>query len=255
MEQPIKHYREAFPVRIHMTDTDGNCRPGDMMRFMQEAAIMQLEHNRPTHAEMTANGQAFILSRITVDFLTPVPYFHTVYTETWPCDSSRGATFDRCFVLFGDDGHTPVAQATSQWALLDTENKRLLRVEDCPISYTDDAAVTPNLPLRFRIPKDAQLEEVGTHSVCYSDLDINHHVNNTRYCDLFCDHLPLFGETGRALRVTALAVAFLREATAGDTLRITRTPLPDESGCYFFRTHRLSDGTVNTEAVVRIAEV
>ncbi len=254
MEAPIRRYREAFPVRIHMTDENGHCRPGDMMRFMQEAAIMQLEHNHPTHAELSAKGRAFILSRISIDFFAPVPYFHTVEAETWPCSSSRGATFDRHFVLHADNGATIAAQAASQWALLDMENKRLLRVEDCEIPFTDDAAVTPSIPLRFRIPKDAVLEEVGTHTVCYSDLDINRHVNNTRYCDLYCDHLPMTDASGTPVRIAALAIAFQREAAAGEMLCITRTAQPDAQGCYYIRTYRQSDGAVNTEAVIRVEQ-
>ncbi len=234
-----------------MTDEAGYCRAADMMRFMQEAAIMQLEQSGPTHASLSEKGQAFILSRISVDFPVPVPYFETVEAETWPCSTSRGAAFDRHFRIW-KNGDCLAAQAASQWALCDVVNRRILRVEDTEIPYTDDTVVTPSLPLRFRIPRDAVLDAVGMHAVTYSDLDINHHVNNTRYCDLYCDCLPMTDATGKPQRIAALAIAYQKEAAAGEILRITRTAQPDDAGCYYIRTYRMSDGAVNTEAVVRL---
>ncbi len=116
----MQAYRESFPVRIHMTDETGYCRAADMMRFLQESAIMQLEHNGPTHASLSAKGQAFMLSRFSIDFPVPVPYFETVCAETWPCSTSRGATFDRHFRIWKNDGKGAqllAAQAASQGAL------------------------------------------------------------------------------------------------------------------------------------------
>jgi acyl-ACP thioesterase len=97
---------------------------------------------------------------------------------------------------------------------------------------------------------EVTLEPVGEKTVRYSDIDTNRHLNNTHYCDLYCDHLPMEGK-----RVAALSVAFLKEAPLGETVTVLRTEAPDENGVYYFRTVRCSDGAVNTEAMVLLTDL
>ncbi|MBQ7983710.1 MAG: hypothetical protein IJ302_09070 [Clostridia bacterium] len=239
--------RFTFPadIMIHMSDPARICRAADMMRFMQESATRQLEEYGPTMREMQSMGRAFILSRISIDFPEPAHTFERINCTTWPCSSSRGAAFERCFELLRRD--TVVAVGMSQWALLDYRNRRLLRVEDADIAFTRDEVVETTLPLRFRIPKDCALVPVGEKTVLHSDIDTNHHMNNTRYCDLFCDFLPMDG-----MRVSALAVSFQKEAVLGEKITVLRSESPDADGNYYFRTLRGSDGAVNTEAVIKL---
>lgn len=242
-----------FPVRMHMTDQNGFCHAADIMRFMQETAIMQLEQWGPNYAAMQSRHQAFVLSRITIDFSIPVRYFETLSSNTWACATSHGVSFDRDFLIFNEKKET-VVSAASQWALIDTQNARLLHVEDCGIDYVCGDTVATSLPLRFRIPKDANLVTVGEKIVRYSDIDNNGHMNNTHYCSLYCDFLPMT-EQGAEQRVAALSIAFQREAVQGETILVTRTETPDENGVYYFRTYRSSDHAVNTEAAVRLTPI
>ena len=245
MSEEYPRFELEFPIRMHMTDDRGFCRAAEMMRFMQETATMQLEQYGPDYATLCSRGQAFIMSRISIDFPEPVRYFDVLRSTSWPCASSRGACFDRDFVIY--HGETEAAVAASQWAFLDVREHKLLRVEACDIAFTREEQVTTTLPLRFRIPKDAVLETLGTHKVSYSDIDTNRHMNNTRYCDLYCDFLPMQGK-----RIAAIAIAFANEATAADTIMVTGSTEPDENGLYYIRTYRSSDNAVNTEAVVRL---
>lgn len=232
-------------IMVHMSDANRVCRAADLMRFMQESATRQLEMLGPNLDTLQSQGRAFILSRISIDFPAPVYTFDAVRCTTWPCSTSRGACFDRHFEIFC--GETPIARAASQWAFLDYRNQKLLRVEDADVYFTRDDVVTPSLPLRFRMPKDANLILVGEKTVRYSDIDTNRHLNNTHYCDLYCDYLPMDGK-----RIAALSISFQKEAPLGETISVLRTEEPDENGIYYFRTVRHSDGAVNTDAMVRL---
>ena len=238
-------------VMVHMADANRVCRAADLMRFMQQAATCQLEVFGPDLDTLQSRGHAFILSRIAIDFPSPVHTFEKVVCTTWPCSSSRGMMFDRCFEIFGGEtGDRIAARAASQWALLDYKNQKLLRTDDADVYFTRDEAVTTSLPLRFRIPKDAPLTAVGEKTVRYSDIDTNRHLNNTHYCDLLSDCLPMDGK-----RIAALSIAFQKEAPLGETITVFRTEEPDENGIYYFRTVRQSDGAVNTEAAVRLTNL
>ena len=248
--------RFSYPadIMVHMSDANRVCRAADLMRLMQQSATRQLEVLGPNLDTLQSRGHAFILSRISIDFPTPVHTFDNVLCTTWPCASSRGVMFDRCFEIFcgteADASAGLAARAASQWAFLDYQNQRLLRVEDADISFTREETATTSLPLRFRIPKDAALIPHGEKTVRYSDIDTNRHLNNTHYCDLYCDCLPMDEK-----RVAALSIAFLKEAPLGETITVLRTEEPDENGVYYFRTVRQSDGAVNTEAMVRLTDL
>jgi len=235
-------------VMVHMSDDNRVCRAADLMRFMQETATRQLEVLGPNLTTLQSQGRAFIMSRIAIDFPEPIYTFDAVQCTTWPCASSRGACFDRHFEVFC--GEKTAARAASQWAFLDYKNQKLLRVEDADVYFTRDEIVTTTLPLRFRIPKDAPLTTVGEKTVRYSDIDTNRHLNNTHYCDLYCDYLPMDGK-----RIAALSIAFQKEAPLGETISVLRTEAPDENGIYYFRTVRQSDGAVNTEAMVQLTDL
>ena len=241
-------YTYEGDVMVHMSDVNRICRAADLMRFMQQSATRQLEELGPNLDTLQSQGRAFILSRIAIDFPEPIYTFDTVQCTTWPCASSRGACFDRHFEIFC--GEKTATRAASQWAFLDYKNQKLLRVEDADVYFTRDEVITTTLPLRFRIPKDACLTAVGEKTVRYSDIDTNRHLNNTHYCDLYCDYLPMDGK-----RIAALSIAFQKEAPLGETITVYRTEAPDENGVYYFRTVRESDGAVNTEAMVRLTDL
>ena len=249
-------YQKNDAVTCQMTDRFGFCRLSDTLRFLQEAAAEQLELCGPDEKTLSEQHRAFFLSRISVELDVPLLRGERVLSETWPCASSRGYAFDRCYRLTKAGENAPAVRAVSQWAMISTDDRRLVRVEDSGFFYSRDEALTVSIPLRFRIPKTAEWIPCGEKKVSYSDADRNGHMNNTHYPDLVCDALPALNETGTPtpIRVTAFAAAFLHEAPIGETLSLFRTELPDENGLYYFRTVRVSDGETNMEAAVRLSD-
>ena len=69
------------------------------------------------------------------------------------------------------------------WALLDLNTLELCRVGAVELHYGSDEPLA--ISTRFRLPA-VPLEEVGTRTVRYSDVDVNNHMNNTRYPDMLC---------------------------------------------------------------------
>ncbi len=242
-----------YTVYLHMTDKNGRCHAGDLLRLMQDCATLQLEHLGPTMAEMRDAQRVFVLTRISLDIRHPFAPYEELRAQTWPCSSSRGAVFDRDFLLHTKNGGEEISDAAvvgaSQWALLDIAHGRLLRVDDMEIPFARDEKVQTSIPLRFRIPKEIPLVCGGERTVRFTDIDRNGHMNNTRYADLFCDYLPQISED---LMITAFAISFQKEAKLGDVLRVMYTEAPDENGLLYVRTVRISDDAVNMEAAIRL---
>jgi acyl-ACP thioesterase len=193
-----------------------------------------------SYDELKDMKRAFILSRIKMEFTEPVRAYDKVSAITYPCES-RGYSFLRCYAL-EKNGRT-IGRAVSMWALIDTDTRALVRVNDFELGLETHEPHTLALS-RFTMP--ASVREVGTYTVNYGDLDQNCHMNNTRYPDMYSNFLPLAGKMIRSITIN-----YSNEAKIGEKLRVQRA---EENGYYYFRTVR-SDGQVNSEAQVELCDI
>ena len=237
-------YGEEYTVRWHDTDTGNEIRPARMLEYMQETCNRQfLAAGHPLNEMHRDDHMGFLLSRLALSFDRPVRAYEKIRVETCATSDSRGVSFGRYFRV--TRGGETVARATSTWALARTDTHEMIRVSDCPVDLGAEPSGDCPVALRFRIPGDITLDEVGTRTVRYSDLDFNGHMNNTRYPDLLCDFLPDLSE----FRVGGMSLSFLHEAAAGETLRVFVGVDREDPFRYWVRTLR-TDGQTNIEALV-----
>ena len=239
-------YGENYTVKWHDTDACGEVRPARILEYMQETSNLQFRAiGHPLNRMHDEQHMGFILSRIAICFDRPIHAYEQIRTETF-ATNGHGISFGRCFRILA--GGETAARAYSVWALVRTDTHEMVKVSDCPVTLEEEPADEQPFPLRFRIPSDLALEEVGIRTVRYSDLDFNSHMNNTRYPDVLCDFLPDL----TAYRVRGMSLSFLHEAAAGETLRVLRAADPTDESKFWFRTVR-EDGQVNIEAMVLVA--
>jgi medium-chain acyl-[acyl-carrier-protein] hydrolase len=133
-----------------------------------------------------------------------------------------------------------VARAISMWALIDTQSRALVRVNDFNLGL-------PTLPQNglvlgaMKMP--STLIDIGGYGVHYGDVDQNRHMNNTKYPDMYSNFLPLEGKI-----IRSISINYQNEAQIGEKLRVQRA---EENGFFYFRTMR-SDGKVNSEAKIEL---
>ena len=236
----MKDFRTNLTVDIHDVDANGAARASALMKYIQSAAQTQLTSNGMSYDELRLRGRAFILSKITMEFNETIRAYEPLTAITFPC-KSRGYTFLRCYKL-EKDGRT-VGRAVSAWALIDTETHGLVKVNDFELGLeTYDPLDMPSA--RIVIPAD--IATVGAYSVTYADTDQNNHMNNTRYPDMYSNFLPLRGK-----RIERITISYMNEAPSGDLLTVQRA---EANGCFYFRTLR-SDGKINSEAEIRLADI
>ena len=233
-------YRLNLNDNIHDVDFNGVAKTSSILRYIQSAAQSQLTENGMSYEELKRNNRAFILSKIKLEIARPLTAFTPVVSSTYPCDS-RGYSFLRCYSLECDG--LPVARAVSAWALVDTESRSLVKVNDFDLRL-------PTLPVgdltigHIRLPDT--LTDVGGYGVHYGDVDQNRHMNNTKYPDMYSNFLPLDGKW-----ISSITISYLNEAVIGDKLRVQRAEC---DGRYYFRTVR-GDGKINSEAEITLSDL
>lgn len=235
-------FRTELITDIHDVDHNGIVRASSLMKYIQSAAQTQLTLNGMSYDELKDMNRAFIISRIKIEFTEPVRAYERLTAVTYPCDS-RGYGFLRCYAL-EKCGRT-IGRAVSLWALIDTESRSLVKVNDFELGLETHEPHSLALS-RFTVP--ATIREVGTYTVNYGDTDQNRHMNNTRYPDMYANFLPLDGKM-----IKSLSINYQNEAPKGERLRVERAD--DFDGyTYYFRTVR-EDGKINTEAEIELADI
>ena len=228
--------------RVNANDVDYNniVSASNVLRFMQDAAFSAMKEDGLSYNELFERGYAFILSRTRMSLYAPIYSHEKLEVQTWACES-RGVQFNRCYRILRDGAI--VAEAVSVWALYGTCDKRLHRVTEFDLGYRTDDMIELDLPARFKIPDDVEMRLVGERTVEYADIDLNGHMNNTRYPDVLCGYIP---EDMRGQRVISIGISFLSEAPLGETLKIYSGT---SDGVHYIRTIR-ENGSVNVEAEI-----
>lgn len=227
-------YFEKYKINVHDVDYSEVISPTGLLRYMQDSANCQLEHDGLSYEELFDRGYAFIISRIRVNISEELHSHETVEASTWQ-SATHGATFERCYEVTRDG--VTVAAARSNWALVDIATKRICRVSDIIEDYGRAEPLDIELPRRLAFP--SKFEKVGEKTVSYSDIDKNMHMNNTRYGDMFYGAIP-----ERPGRLAVMDIFYRSEAPLGEKLEIL---CKEGDGGYYLRSVR-ENGSINAEA-------
>lgn len=237
-------WTESYKLGAAETDINTIASPSVILRYMQDSSNSQMTALKPSYEELIDRGLSFVLSKITVSMYGTLKAHDNFEGETWACPS-KGVTFNRCYRLTKNG--KIIAEAFSVWALIDTNERKLCRVGDVELNYGEDEPLELDAPTRFRIPSQVELTLAGERLVEYADCDLNGHMNNTRYPDIFCSYITSM----KGQRPAKMSINFVSEAPLGDSIKIY-TGFYDDA--YYVRTVR-EDGKVNAEAEIVLEEI
>ena len=206
----------SIQLRLRNKDVElhRRLRTSTMFELMQEASIRHTEE-LGMGREMTLDRGLLWMVTLQRAEITRMPEYDEVITlESWPGDTMH-LLFPRYYRVLDEKGET-LASASALWALVDQETRRMVFPDRYGVviegEKTGHEITLPSPPLR------AKEGQVSAFTVPYSYVDLNGHMNNTRYFDLAEDRIPAAAE-GRSLR--SIAVEYANEAKLGDELRVT----------------------------------
>ncbi len=216
--------------------------PSFYFRCMQEAAHLHMTAYPPSPEQLYSDyGRAFVLSRAAVSVYRPLHACEKIKITTW-ASPTHGVSFPRNVEI--SSGEEIIAKISSIWALVDTKNHQICLPSDYPCSYTTEPQLETEMPLRFRVPRNAEFELVGHYTPHYSDIDLNRHVNNTRYPDILFGFIPEISN----LSFNGISISYLHEAHALEELKIF---VARDNGAYYVRSVR-PDGETNVEMQINL---
>ncbi len=218
MDKEISEY--VFPVRFSDCDSASRLRVSSFFDFMEETAILDAEKNGIGIWKMVENGYTTVISRIKLRINHVPVWGEKLRVSTWTKSIYEHKVAIRDYSVRDERGSV-IAEATSSWLLV---NLRTGRAEDpesapfLPALYPEKNAISENLELL--LPRENP-RAVLSKRACYSDLDMNRHVNNCRYADWVLDALfldPAF----RKMPIRSIQMNYLSEVSAGEEISLLR---------------------------------
>lgn len=241
-------------IQVQTTDTDlyDNIRPGAVLQYFQDlgtAHSVILNMGRDYLVEKY--HASWILVRVWYRLSRPIHSGEVMRVDTWHRGAS-GIIFNRDFDIFVGDEH--VGEGVSAWVVADVEDRKMLRpsgIDTIAEAKVPDRAKTRQLKL---IREPGEKEMIYARTVRYSDLDVNGHMNNTKYADVLMDAFSPEELEGRF--ISELQLNYSQECKIGETMSVFRQMT--ETGCYvdgcddegkrrFEATVQLQDIPVNDE--------
>jgi medium-chain acyl-[acyl-carrier-protein] hydrolase len=232
MPEPV--WTDVFAVRVFETDANGTLAVRSFCDYLQEAAGNHARELGVSVEQLLDTGRTWVLSRLRARIERLPRNGEQVTVRTWP------SGVDRLFALrdfaVSDSHGQRIASAISAWLVLDTRSKRPVRVQTVfAVPGPGDAprALAESLE-KLDGPESPFLEREIT--VRWSDLDVNRHVNNSRYAEWAVE--GAVGNPSGTGTIARLDIDFLAE---------TQHP-----GKVIVRTRRVSDSPARmSHAIVR----
>lgn len=205
-------HRKQFQIAPIHLDCFGRVKPSALLHFIQEAAgahCIELALDWDTLAKRNLFW-AVIRNRLQILQLPTAG--ETVTVETWPMPTTRSA-FPRAAVGYDSQGNE-LFRSVSLWVLMDTRTRSMVLPGKSGIDLAgtlrgNELAAPGSLhPL--------ECDNSSCRKVCYSDLDRNGHMNNTRYMDWIDDLLPAAFHAGHPAK--ELTLCYLSEAREGEEM-------------------------------------
>lgn len=231
----------AFTVRSNEVNHRGEATMPAIVGYFQEAAWHNTKTLGISMYDLRARGFTWVLQRMRVQMFRYPKHDETVTVETKA--SGREKVFlHRDFRLYSESGEL-LGQATSGWLVMDVAARKLVAVPNFILAHE----IVPDYPaLPFAKGKFPILETPAYTEkmpVRWHDIDLNHHVTNTRYVAWVLEALPLAFHEQKQLQ--ELDIIYRAETGLGDTVLASAGKAEEEN----IFLHQLSSQQTGKELV------
>jgi len=244
-------WTQTYPVNTLVVNPQKRLGLVGLLGILQDVAWMHADHLGHGYEATIDAGALWVLSRQKLVMADWPRWRDQLTVRTW-VRPIKGPMFLRDYEML--IGERKVGECTAGWFTLDAKTRRPVRLAAAGqrFAWREEGALatTPG-----KIASLADLAQLASFSVRNSDLDLNGHVNNTRYAQWILDAAP--NEAHRDCRVAAYEVNFLAEIQVGDAVAIEGAPFeppPSPEIDRHFQGRRLSDGAIAFAALIRAAE-
>ena len=208
-------YRQTFPIDNSCVDCFGLLKPSKLLYFIQEVAGNHFATLEDKEDPIQGKNLFWAVSRHRL-MVERLPHLGEIVTvETWPMPTTRVA-YPRAMAMYDAAGNL-LAKSISLWVLMDMKSRAMVLPGKSGVIVNGierGEELTVPKSLMFK-----DLPQTREETVTYSMLDVNGHMNNTRYLDWVDDLVP--SQYHRDHKLKELILCYLSEALEGQQITLS----------------------------------
>lgn len=172
-------------IYIGSNDINANLelRMSSLFRIIQDVIMFDTNEKGIGSKELMKDDILWVITRVDV-VINRLPKYEETLTAYTYAGKFMQMFYPRYFRLVDKDGNVVINMA-SVWAIIDKNTRK--PILKCPFA---DKLVEEHLDDELPLPPKVSVEDVKlieTRKIHYSDVDLNNHLNNTRYIELIDD--------------------------------------------------------------------
>lgn len=205
-------YSQEFHINDAASDRFGRLKPSMLLYYIQEVAGIHGSSLGASYEVLASKNLFWAILRTKVQISRLPRNGETIRLETWAMPTTRVA-YPRSVVAYDAAGHE-IFRAISLWVLMDRSSRAMVLPGKSGVSVQGLLTGSELKAPGSLVPHP--MENSSSRTVRFTDLDVNGHMNNTRYFDWMYDILP--SEFHREHAMKELTICYLAEAREGQTL-------------------------------------
>lgn len=229
----------SFEVSSFLVNSNKKLSLHGLISLMQEMAWSHAGHLGYGYARTRAQGGSWVIARQRIEVQRWPDWGETLTIRTWLRPPGSVIVVRDFEFLVGTE---KVGEAAAHWLTISHQTRRPTRLpfSEDPAQFRQEGHLSIE-PQKLTI--DPPLQSLASYVVRPSDLDMNGHVNNTRFAQWVLDSLPM--EFHEKYRLPRYQINFLAEVRPGEGLSVWGTPWVASGEQHsFLQGRRDSDGEV-----------
>ena len=225
-----------YEINSLLINTQGRLGLYALLNLLQDVGWSHAHTLGHGHEDTAGRKAMWVLTRQRVQMSEWPLWGNRLKIETW-LRPTTGAFVSRDFRVYV--GEKMIGEATSSFLLLNNETRKPMREDLSKLGFP----MRSENHVSFDAEKVQPVSDVKTltkFEVRNSDIDMNNHVNNTRYAQWVLDAIPFASHAKFLLK--QYEINFIAETKSGDVVHIQEAP--SSSGTVFFQGLRESDSKV-----------
>lgn len=211
----IEKYSRKYQVTTNDVDFTKKMKLSAALNYFQEVSELHTEELGIGFNTLEKElGIAWVLARIKIDMVKYPLWNDEIIVETWH-QIPKKYEFERDYYIRDLDGNILV-KASSLWVIVDIKTRRLMKSEIIKIEYP---SIFEERATDFRFSKirpAGNAEKVYDRVIGCSDIDMNYHVNNSKYLDFIFDCFDM--EVLKNYYAKSAEIHYINETFTGDII-------------------------------------
>ena len=206
------NYTQTFHLSDSHVDCFGRLKPSVLMQCIQEVASIHGSALGADYETLASKNLFWAILRTRVQ-VTRLPLSgENITLKTWPMPTTRVA-YPRSIIGYDESGEE-IFRAITLWVMMERTTRAMVLPGKSGIAVQGHLEGNELAAPGSLVPRP--MENQSSRRVSFTDLDMNGHMNNTRYFDWIYDLLP--ASFHRERDVKEFTICYLAEALEGQTL-------------------------------------